>query len=207
MSASTTTSDGHISPFGKPDDALAGTASYLVERGHYRRHEAWGCEVRLPAQFNTRLADHRTWRSYASWHRFGVARADGKPFPRPHDRVRLWLPVKGGPAFLLGRNFYAVHSYNPSYSYALAVVHLGDRIAGAPEFQQQFPGGERMATLEELQEIQQRLTKLGYDTGGTDGRVGTNTMRAVRAFQEKAGMKPADGYPGLKVLHRLRQGQ
>jgi peptidoglycan hydrolase-like protein with peptidoglycan-binding domain len=31
-------------------------------------------------------------------------------------------------------------------------------------------------------------------------------MRAVRAFQRKAGIKPADGYAGLKVLKRLRQG-
>src|SRR5262249_1344787 len=30
-------SDGRISPFGPPDDALAGTARYLVERGKYER--------------------------------------------------------------------------------------------------------------------------------------------------------------------------
>ena len=34
----------------------------------------------------------------------------------------------------------------------------------------------------------------------------TLTMRAVRAFQQKAGLAPADGYAGLKVLARLRQG-
>jgi peptidoglycan hydrolase-like protein with peptidoglycan-binding domain len=31
-------------------------------------------------------------------------------------------------------------------------------------------------------------------------------MVAVRDFQRKAGIQPADGYPGLKVLARLRQG-
>jgi peptidoglycan hydrolase-like protein with peptidoglycan-binding domain len=31
-------------------------------------------------------------------------------------------------------------------------------------------------------------------------------MRAVREFQQRAGLDPADGYPGLKVLARLRQG-
>ena len=40
--------DGHTNPFGNPADALAGTARYLAERGHYRRGEAWGCEVRIP---------------------------------------------------------------------------------------------------------------------------------------------------------------
>src|SRR5262245_54485171 len=31
--------DGRASPFGKPDDSLAGTARFLVERGNYRRGE------------------------------------------------------------------------------------------------------------------------------------------------------------------------
>jgi len=30
-------------------------------------------------------------------------------------------------------------------------------------------------------------------------------MLAVRAYQRKAGLEPADGYAGLKVLTRLRQ--
>jgi membrane-bound lytic murein transglycosylase B len=198
--------DGRVWPFGEPGDALAGTAQYLVKRGRYRRGETWGCEVSLPPKFKTSLADRRTWRTYQRWADLGVRRADGKPFARLKDRTRLWLPVKGGPAFLLGQNFYAARSYNPSYSYALALVHLGDRIRGDGPFKQQFPGGERTLTVAELQEIQQRLTKLGYDTGGTDGRVGSGTMRAVRQFQEKVGLEPADGYPGLKVLTRLRQG-
>jgi membrane-bound lytic murein transglycosylase B len=198
--------DGRIWPFGKPDDALAGTAQYLLKRGRYRRGEAWGYEAQLPPKFKTALADRKTWHSYERWSEFGVTRADGKPFPRPNDRARLWLPAEGGPAFLLGQNFYAARSYNPSYNYALALVHLGDRIRGDGPFRQQFPGGERAMTLAELQEVQQRLTKLGYDTGGTDGRVGSGTMRAVRQFQERAGLHPADGYPGLRVLARLRQG-
>ncbi len=39
--------DGRANPFGKPDDSLAGTARYLLERGKYRRGEAWGCEVKI----------------------------------------------------------------------------------------------------------------------------------------------------------------
>lgn len=62
-----------------------------------------------------------------------------------------------------------------------------------------------MPTLEELQEIQRRLTALGFDTGGVDGRVGAGTARAVAAFQRKVGMEP-DGYAGLRLLERLRQG-
>jgi peptidoglycan hydrolase-like protein with peptidoglycan-binding domain len=116
------------------------------------------------------------------------------------------VPVPGGPAFLLGPNFYAVRSYNPSMNYALSIVLTGDRIMGAPPLVQQFPGGERTPTLAELQEIQQRLTSLGFNTGGSDGRVGNATMIAVRNFQRKAGLEPADGYAGVKLLARLRQG-
>jgi len=197
--------DGRTSPFGKPDDSFAGTARYLVERGQFRRGEAWGCEVSLAAS-HTRLANNRTMRSYAKWGELGVRRADGATFARPNDQAKLWLPVAGGPAFLVGQNFRAVYSYNPSSSYALALCHLGDLIRGDPPFRQQFPGGERTPTLEEVKEIQRRLNEQGFKTDGIDGRTGSDTIKAVLAFQKKAGMEPADGYAGLKVLARLRQG-
>ena len=91
-------------------------------------------------------------------------------------------------------------------NYALAICHLGDRCLGAPPFIQPFPGSERALTLAEVQEMQTRLTKAGFDTGGTDGRVGNDTMKAVKDFQQRAGITPADGYGGLKVLAKLRQG-
>ncbi|MEH2509118.1 membrane-bound lytic murein transglycosylase B [Nitrobacteraceae bacterium AZCC 1564] len=192
--------DGRVSPFGKPDDALGSSARFLVNRGKYRRGEHWGYEVRgvTSAKGGNQ--------SYAQWAAAGVTRADGQPFPRPNDKAQLWIPVPGGPSFLLGPNFYAVKSYNPSMNYALAIVHLGDRILGGGPFIQPFPGSERALTLAEVQEVQTRLTKAGFDTGGTDGRVGNDTMQAVRDFQTKAGLLPADGYAGLKVLARLRQG-
>jgi len=195
--------DGRISPFGKPDDSLAGTARYLLSRGRYRRGESWGCEVKLA---NPRLADSRGSRTYAQWRELGVARADGAPFAKPQDHVRLWQPVGGGPAFLVGQNFFAVRSYNPSSSYTLALVHLGDLIRGDGPFRQQFPGGERTPTLNEVKEIQRRLNEHGYKTDGVDGRTGSDTVKAILAFQKKVGMRPADGYAGLKVLARLRQG-
>jgi len=196
--------DGRINPFGKPDDALAGTARYLVSRGHWRRGEAWGCEATIPSGQH-HLADARTWRTYAQWHGHGVTRADGKTFPRPEDRARLWLPVPGGPAFLLGRNFHAVRSYNPSSNYTLALVHLGDLIRGEPGFHRLFPGGERVPTIDEVKEIQRRLNERGFKTDGVDGRTGSDTVRAIAAFQKKVGMDPVDGYAGLRVLARLRQ--
>jgi lytic murein transglycosylase len=191
--------DGRVSPFGKPDDALGSTAKYLVDRGKYHRGEHWGYEVRASGGKGGS-------RTYAAWESAGVVRADGQPFPQPSASAQLWTPVPGGPSFLLGPNFYSVRSYNPSMNYALAIVHLGDRILGAPPFIRPFPGSERALTLAEVQEMQTRLTKAGFDTGGTDGRVGNDTMKAVKDFQARAGITPVDGYGGLKVLERLRQG-
>ena len=195
--------NGKISPFGPPDDALAGTARYLVERGNYQKGVGWGYEVSLPPSLSPRKAGTRT---IAAWRKLGVKRANGKPFPKDGERARLWQIVPKGPVLLVTKNFYAVKSYNPSNLYALAIVYLGDQIAGEGPFVQQFPGGERPLRLAEIQEVQRRLTTIGFDTGGTDGRVGQDTMRAVRAFQQKAGIKPADGYAGLKVLAKLRHG-
>jgi membrane-bound lytic murein transglycosylase B len=192
--------DGRVSPFGRPDDALGSTARYLVNRGKYHRGEHWGYEVRANG------ASAGGSRSYAAWSGAGVARADGAPFPQMNASAQLWTPVPDGPSFLLGPNFYSVRSYNPAMSYALAICHLGDRILGGPPFIHPFPGSERALTLAEVQEMQVRLTKAGFDTGGTDGRVGNDTMQAVRDYQNKMGLVPADGYGGLKVLARLRQG-
>jgi membrane-bound lytic murein transglycosylase B len=192
--------DGRISPFGPPDDSFAGTARYLLERGKYKRGVEWGCEIRLPSGITSGR------RTFAAWKKAGVARADGEAFAHLDEPARIWRPVPGGPVFLLTRNFSAVKSYNPSNNYTLAIVHLADRIRGAGPFVRQFPGGERTPTLAEIQEIQRRLTALGFNTGGADGRIGNETVQAVRAFQRKAGLVPADGYAGLKVLAKLRQG-
>jgi membrane-bound lytic murein transglycosylase B len=136
----------------------------------------------------------------------GVTRANGEALPASNAKMRPWVPVRGGPTFLIGQNFTAVRSYNPSNNYTLAICHLSDRLRGEGHFIKQFPGGERPPTTAELKELQERLTKAGFDTGGTNGRVGSDTMKAVRAYQKKVGIEPADGYPGLKVLARLRAG-
>lgn len=192
--------DGKISPYGAPDDALGSTARFFVERGKYRRGEHWGYEVRVPGSIRSTAA-----RSYAAWQALGIKRADGEPFAPLNATARLWVPVPGGPAFLLGPNFFAAKSYNPSMAYALGLVHLGDRCVGGAPFVQKFPGGEPAPTLADVQEIQRRLTALGYDTGGADGRIGNATSIAVRNFQRKIGIEPADGYPGVGLLARLRQ--
>jgi lytic murein transglycosylase len=190
--------DGRVSPFGSPADALASTARYLVKRGNYKAGERWGYEVKA--------ASGNRPRKLTDWKAAGVTRANGEALPSSNAVMRFWAPERGGPQFLIGQNFKAVRSYNPSNNYTLAICHLSDRLRGEGHFVKQFPGGERPPTVAELKELQERLTKAGFDTGGTDGRIGTGTQKAIRAYQQKVGMEPADGYAGLKVLARLRAG-
>src|SRR5262249_24082222 len=96
--------------------------------------------------------------------------------------------------------------YNPALSYALGLVYLGDRCVGRPPFVQRFPDSEPPPTVAEIEEIQRRLTALGFDTGGADGRIGNATTVPLQHYQRKLGIEPADGYAGVKLLARLRQG-
>ena len=105
------------------------------------------------------------------WKAAGVTRANGEALPAPNAATRLWVPVRGGPAFLIGQNFNAVRSYNPSIQLRARDLRISATACAAKAIScKQFPGGERPPTLAELKEMQERLTKAGFDTGGTDGR-------------------------------------
>ena len=54
--------------------------------------------------------------------------------------------------------------------------------------------------------VPQKRVALGFDTGSVDGRIGLATTIAVQKFQRKIGIEPADGYPGIGLLNRLRRG-
>ena len=41
------------------------------------------------------------------------------------------------------------------------------------------------------QELQERLTRRGHDTGGADGKIGPRTLAALRSFQRANGMVPS----------------
>ncbi len=51
-------------------------------------------------------------------------------------------------------------------------------------------------TGEDVRELQQKLVKLRYDTGGTDGEYGTKTFVAVAKLQEANNITPVDGEAG-----------
>ncbi len=193
--------DGRRNIVSSVPDALGSAANYLEDAG-WVSGEPWGYEVRLPENYNG-PSGRRTRRPLAVWTRLGIQKVDGGALSG-NGRGALLLPAgKDGPAFIVFNNFDAIHSYNPSESYALSISHLSDRLRGAGPFETPWPTDDAGLSRAERHELQKLLIKNGYDIGKPDGIIGSRTRAAIEAFQESAGL-PVDGHPGQKVLGALR---
>lgn len=194
--------DGRRDIWGSVPDALASTANYLVAEG-WHRGERWGSEATLPPGFDLTLADETTVRPLREWKRLGVRPVQDEGLAEEAGAT-LFLPAGvHGPAFLLLPNFSVILRYNTSFSYALTVAHLSDRLRGLPGFAQEWPRGDRMLSKDERRDLQDLLTAQGHPVGAVDGKIGPRTRSALRAFQARAGL-PADGYADAALLERLR---
>lgn len=199
------TGDGKKDIWGSKEDALASTANYLKASG-WKSDRPWGWEVKLPAGFDRGLIGRKNWQPTRDWVKLGVQPIAGGNFSALDAKSFVLIPQGiDGPAFLVTQNFLALLAYNNSHGYALAVALLGDRIAGKPDVQASWPAQSTDLSFDQRVELQQRLSRAGFDTGGTDGRFGANTYEAVLGYQKKAGL-PLDGQPTLKVLERIRSG-
>ncbi len=199
------TGDGKRDIWNSVPDALGSTANYLKKRG-WKNNMPWGWEVSLPRGFNYRMAGKKGERSVEQWRKTGVRPAGRRDFGADNARARLLLPVgRHGPAFLVTRNFDAILAYNRSNSYALAVAHLADRLAGAGPFVANWPTDLRILSRSDNRELQKLLSARGFDTGGTSGTVGPRTRRAISRYQHRIGVTP-DGYADARLLERLRRG-
>ena len=192
-------------------DALASTAKFLRNAG-WRRGEPWGFEVRLPAGYDTSGASRNAKRPIAAWRADGLTLADGTPLPDSPASAGLLLPAHrqgGGPAFLVGRNFDALYSYNASENYALAIAQLSNLVtapAGTPiGFVQAWPTDDPGLSRAQNRELQVLLLARGHDIGSADGLIGAKTREAIKLEQQKLGMAP-DGRAGQKLLAALRGG-
>ncbi|MFV0382774.1 lytic murein transglycosylase [Paracoccus sp. (in: a-proteobacteria)] len=182
-----------------PTDALASTASYLRQMG-WRPGQSWGTEVVLPQGFDYNQTGKSVSRSGSQWAGMGVRTMNGTAVPSGS----ILLPAGArGPAFLITENFRAILKYNTSDSYALGVAYLGEAIAGRSGIRGSWPRGDRALSSSEKTEIQRQLNARGFDTGGVDGKIGSKTSDAIKAYQRTRGVTP-DGYADTRLLALLR---
>jgi len=184
-------------------DVIASTANYLVGLG-WRRSQPWLTEGRVPARLPWREADLSIALPRSKWAAYGVSLADGRPLPADALPASLLLPMgRFGPAFLVYANFQVYLQWNNSLVYSTTAAYLATRIAGAPPLHRGSPAaGLSFAEMKELQEL---LTRAGYDVGKIDGFAGQKTREAVKAMQIKFGL-PADSYATPELLARMRGG-
>jgi peptidoglycan lytic transglycosylase B len=198
------TGDGIRDIWGSEADALASTANYLAKSG-WSSARPWGWEVALPANFDRSLIGRAHPRSIAEWKKMGLRPRSGD-FGRAETKGFIILPQGiDGPAFLVTQNFNAIMAYNESHSYAIAVGHLADRIRGQGPIVAQWPDQNIELSFAERVEMQKRLIRRGFPTGGTDGRFGARTYEAILAFQKSRRLN-LDGVPTRALLVELRKG-
>ena len=182
-----------------PTDSLASTAAYLAKSG-WQRGVPWGMEVRLPQGFSAGRLGRGKGQSADTWNGMGVTTASGGRLPVGGSIIAP--KGLGGPAFLLTQNFNVILRYNNAESYAIGVGHLSDRLLGRPAVQANWGPDKSGMTMNDRQALQRALTQAGFDTGGTDGVIGTKTKAAISAYQASAGL-PVTGEPSLDLLRRF----
>ena len=194
--------DGKIDIWNSLPDIFHSAANFLSQSG-WRGDERWGREVMLPADFDFSLTGTRIRKSLQDWSDLGISQMDGSPIPIADMQASVVLPAGAvGPAFLTYANFRATMIYNPSTFYALTVGHLADRYTGGAMIQR-MPANEQAMSVADVQVLQELLNAAGFDSGEPDGRVGSRTRAAIRAYQQSQDL-PMDGYASLQLLEALR---
>ena len=181
-------------------DALA-TAANLLHKNGWQPGRTWGYEVQLPEGRKFPAGSM----SLAKWQALGITRANGKPFRNTGDSAVLKVPDgRGGPAFLMIKNFSVIKRYNNADKYAIAVGLLADEIAGYGGLVADWQRPFTKLSFEERQELQQRLSEHGYYDGKFDGKIGSGSKAAIQAYQANIGVAQ-DGHPSMEVLKWLRK--
>ncbi len=193
--------DGRRDIWNSIPDALA-TAANLLHKNKWRTGKPWGYEVKLPINGASMKGETKT---LAEWQKFGFSRPGGAAFGFPKDKAELkMIGGDNGPGYLMLKNFFVLKRYNNSDYYALAVGLLANKLAGKPGIQQAWPRPAGSLSAVQKFELQELLRKKGFYAGGIDGRIGPNTEKSIKAFQQKNGFT-VDGEATLDLLKVLRK--
>jgi membrane-bound lytic murein transglycosylase B len=185
-------------------DALASAAN-LLGRSAWEPGATWGYQVTLPASFPFETADIEIVQTITAWRNLGVRASGGWELPVSDARAAIYLPAgAGGAAFIVFDNFRTLLKYNNAASYALAVCLLADRLKGYAPVAAVWPTDLLPLSRSERLLLQTDLARLGFATGAADAILGSQTRRAVRAYQKSRGLVP-DGYASQRLLAQIQQ--
>jgi lytic murein transglycosylase len=190
--------DGRRDIWNNVPDVLASIANYLHKEG-WNAALPLGFEVTLPADFDYRRPSRA---SFAQWTELGLRRPDGHKFLAQGEGILFFPSGAAGPAFLATTNFDVVKRYNNSDVYALAVLHLADRIHGLPPISARWPADDVQLSRAQRIALQSKLAELGYPVHDFEGHFDFEVRDFIRAEQMKAGIIP-DGHPTPALLDRL----
>ncbi len=195
--------DGRRDLIKSTPDVLASAANLLVHEG-WQANQPWLTEVRVPANLDWSQADLQIQHPVSTWQKMGVTVAPGSKLPDQNLKASLLLPMgRNGPAFLAYQNFRVYLEWNQSFIYATTAAYYATRLAGAPPVGRGTVG--KQLPYKDVVELQKLLAKRGHDVGKADGMIGAGTRAAVKAMQIELGL-PADSYPDMALLQRLRGG-
>jgi len=195
--------DGRRDLWNSFPDMFASAANYLLRSG-WQSGWTWGREVKLPQGFKLEISGLKIRKSLAHWQALGVRSIGGGNLPGGDVEASLILPAGySGPAFLIYKNYRTILTWNRSILYAIAVGHLADRLVGGGPLKTKRPAREVALSRLDVKDMQRRLAALGFDGGGSDGVIGPMTRSAIKAYQKQS-LLPADGYPTMGLLERLR---
>jgi lytic murein transglycosylase len=199
--------DGKVDIWTSVPDALASAAKQLLGEG-WQPGKPWAYEVRVPAKVDCTIADPDRKMPLADWLRQGYTLAYDRKPPEAAlaEPASLLMPAGVyGPGFLIFPNYYVIKEYNFSDLYVLFVGHLSDRIADPRPFETAWKSVVQLRTGA-LEEMQKRLTALGFYSDKIDGKAGMKTRLALGAYQ-KANKLALDCWPTADLLEHMRSAR
>jgi len=220
--------DGKIDLFNSLPDSFASAANYLASMG-WKEKERWGRPVKIVRESGEvwALVNSYEKRTVSEFSRLGVAAYDGSPLPESDMQALLVAPNGvDAPMFLIYDNFALIMKWNAAQSYALSVGLLADELVEHGASLSKPEGyDEQPLSFDDVRAVQRGLQELKLYEGSIDGRLGRQTIKAIKTYQtmlvkgdrrvSKSGAKiltyPSgrpvvpDGYPNKDLMSMMEQ--
>ncbi len=122
--------DGKKDIWNTKADAFASIANYLSKSG-WDKNSAWGREVKLPKNFDSKLLGRDTVKSLSEWKKLGVKNINGKDIPVKKGLEASIVKVedtKNSRAFLIYPNYSILLKWNRSLYFATTISMFADKI-------------------------------------------------------------------------------